>query len=759
MLEHFIIYYRIFYIIFEIIINMASKIKKVIKCFIIFGIIIVLLIVLGVVSFFIFTPTKFSLEKITDSNLSLQMYDQDKRPISHTFLKGDFIELKLIPKHTIDCFISIEDKEFYSHNGINIKRILGATLNNIKSFSLKEGASTISQQLIKNTHLSSEKTFTRKLNEVKLTLALEKQLSKDKILEYYLNIIYFGDNCYGIQNASEKYFSKSATKLTTTESAMLAGMIKSPNKFHPYRQYDNCIKRRNVVLKELLNDKKISTKEYQEFVNEKTEVKYNDDINKQNCYIEQVINEAKQILNMPEKQIAIGEYKIYSYLNLNKQRALEDSINKNLNEDCCMISMNTSGNVEAYTEKSSIPMYNIKRQPASAIKPVLVYAPAINENIISPQTMILDENISINGYTPKNIGNKEYGYVSAKTALSKSLNIPAVKVMSYVGIDKCKNYLSRQNVEFDSSDNSLALALGGMTHGVTLSELCNCYQTLANNGKYVQHGFIDYIVNNAGKVVYRRNTLSKEIYRTDTSYLVTNMLLETSKTGTAKRLSNLPYNIASKTGTSSLSSNNIDAYNISYTTEDIVGCWIGNLNRTKTEIVGAGEPTIFVKNYLSKIYEKKHPKNFIIPSSVVELEIDTLALENEHVVYKASNFLPERYRKKETFSRFNIPKTNEIDTLTINPIKIDGYVLNNQGYIGFNANMLYTYELYLVENESEKLLETISFKKGKTEFIVDLKPKTLYNFIVKVKAKDYINNKEYYSQNSNIISLFFNDIK
>ena len=136
----------------------------------------------------------FDKTKITDSNLSINIYDSQNRPLKHTFINGDYIKLELLPKYTSKCFLSIEDKEFYNHSGINIKRMFSAMAKNIITLSFKEGASTISQQLIKNTHLSSEKTIKRKINEIKLTRELERNFSKDEILEYYLNIIYFGDN-------------------------------------------------------------------------------------------------------------------------------------------------------------------------------------------------------------------------------------------------------------------------------------------------------------------------------------------------------------------------------------------------------------------------------------------------------------------------------------------------------------------------------------------------------------------------------------
>lgn len=736
---------------------MRNFLKRTLFSFLIVGICALFFATSYVLVMYITSPVKFDKNKITDNNLSINLYDNNSVPLAHTNINKnfEFIAFELIPEHAKQCFISIEDKEFYNHGGINYKRILSAGIKNILSMKFKEGASTISQQLIKNTHLTNEKTIKRKINEIKLTYQLEKKMSKNEILESYLNIIYFGDNCYGIQNASKHYFSKSASKLTLDESAMLAGIIKSPNKYHPINNYENAIKRRNLVLSEMKKDGNVSNDEYETAINTKTVVKCNPFNTNSFSYVKASVMEAESILKMPEKQIAIGEYRIYTYLNLSKQNALENSI-ENIKEDCSMISMSsTTGNIEAYAEKSSLPLINVKRQPASAIKPILVYAPAINENIISPSTVILDEEVSINGYSPKNLGNKHYGHISCTEALSKSLNVPAVKILSYVGVEKAKQYLERQNIEFNNEDNNLAIGLGGMTQGMTLKELTNCYQTLANKGNYIQSKFISHIVDKNGKVIYKNSANVKNIYREDTAYLITDMLNKTAKTGTAKLMSNLPYFVSSKTGTSSISKNNIDAYNISYTNEDVVGCWIGNLDNSATEIVGGGTPTKFVKNYFNEIYKYTKPKNFNMPSSVIELDIDALKLENEHLICRASDYLPERYRIKGLFSRFNLPKMQSLDSITISAPNIAGKVQNGVAEISFSAKEYCIYELYEIKNNKEILINELSGKNGNAFFNISVKPNEIIKFGVKVKVKNFNSGVETVSDMSNIISLYY----
>ena len=227
--------------------------KKTIKIFLIV-IFSIFLIVSAFLLFFHITliDVKFDKNRLINLNHTVTCYDSNGEIFSVESNGVSVSDNEEIPEHTKQAFISIEDKRFYKHNGIDFKGLLRATFNNIKSFSLKEGASTISQQLIKNTHLSNEKTLKRKFSEIKLTRELEKQYDKNKILETYLNTIYFGDGCYGITTASKHYFNKSPSELNINESAVLAGIIKAPSNYSPVNNYEKCFERKNLVLKEML---------------------------------------------------------------------------------------------------------------------------------------------------------------------------------------------------------------------------------------------------------------------------------------------------------------------------------------------------------------------------------------------------------------------------------------------------------------------------------------------------------------------------
>ncbi len=652
-----------------------------------------------------FSNLELNVDALTSKGLAVEIFDNNGEKIDEeNNFNGEYVQLQDLSPDTINAFLSIEDKDFYKHNGLNKKRILKAIYNNLKSFSLKEGASTISQQLIKNTHLSNEKTFERKIKEMVLTRKLEKNFSKDEILEFYLNIIYFGNNCYGLESGANFYFDKSAKDLTLGESALLAGLIKSPNKYSPISNENNALKRRNLVLSEMEKDGKISKSEYLKNQNEEIELHiHKKESNKLNSFSQASLDEASKILHLPAKQIAIGKYKIYTYQDKEKQKTLFDALSQvdfQGNDYAGIVIDNLCHGVNAYYGNSAYKILDAKRQVGSTIKPILVYAPALNENVINPETEILDEEIKIGDYTPKNVGGKYSGYVSVKDAVKDSINTVAIKVLSYIGIDTGKMYAEKMGFTFDEKDNSYALALGGMTYGENLKTLTNTYTTFANMGKYDDAVFVSHILDKNGKVVYEHKVKNQNVIREDTAFLMNEILTLTAKSGTAKKLSQIEnVEVASKTGTvGKKGGGNTDAYNISYTPEYSIGVWCGNLNNEKMSINGGNEPTSAVKNYILKTNHKK--KSFPKTSLVTTAKIDLIEKENNHKIVLSSPYTPERYTKTVTFSRFNMPteisqnfvKLKDIDaeikrenattTLFLNPEKQVEYdiFLNNEFY-------------------------------------------------------------------------------
>ncbi len=651
-----------------------------------------------IVSYVKFSNLELDVDALTSPSLEIEVFDSGGNIMDEeNNFNSKYVEIENLSEDTKSAFLSIEDKEFYNHKGINKKRILKALYNNLKSFSLKEGASTISQQLVKNTHLSNEKTFERKIKEVVLTKKLEKEFSKDEILEFYLNIIYFGNNCYGIESASNFYFNKNAEDLTLNESALLAGLIKSPNKYSPISHPDNALKRRNLVLKEMEKDEKISANEY--IQNSTKEIQldiHKDSGNKINTYSQASIDEAIKILNLPAKQIAIGGFKIYTYQDEQKQENLNNSLSSvdfKGTDYAGIVIDNHSHGVLAYSGSGAYKILDVKRQVGSTIKPILVYAPAFNENVISPETEILDEKVTIGDYSPSNVGEKYSGYIRVADAVKKSVNTVAIKVLSYIGIDTGKMYAEKLGFEFDERDDSYSLALGGMTYGEDLKTLTNAYTAFANGGNYDDAVFISHIIDKNGKVVYQHKVNEKMVFREDTAFLMTEVLKETAKDGTAKKLSNITNTeIASKTGTVGKNSNT-DAFNISYTPDYAIGIWCGNLDNEKMQINGGNEPTEVVRNFVQKTTHKN--KKFAETSLVTQAKIDLLEKEKNHRIVLATPNTPERYTKIATFSRFNMP--SEISTNFVELKEINASIKreSNTTFLLLQTEKQNTYDIFI----------------------------------------------------------------
>ena len=679
------------------------------------------------VSYIKYSNLELNVDALTSPSLEIEVYNNDGNLMDEeNNFNSKYVEIEDLSKNTVNAFLSIEDKDFYKHNGINKKRILKALYNNLKSFSLKEGASTISQQLIKNTHLSNEKTFERKIKEMVLTKKLEKDFDKDEILEFYLNIIYFGNNCYGIESASNFYFNKDAKDLTLNESALLAGLIKSPNKYSPISHKENALKRRNLVLKEMEKDEKITPNDYLQNSTKEIEL----DIakqsgNKLNTYSEASIDEASKILNLPAKQIAIGEFKIYTYQDEEKQENLNEalsSVDFKGSDFAGIVIDNASHGVSAYAGNGAYKILDAKRQVGSTIKPILVYAPAFNENVISPETEILDEKVTIGDYSPSNVGDKYNGYITVKDAVKKSVNTVAIKVLSYIGIDTGKMYAEKMGFTFDEKDDSYALALGGMTYGEDLKTLTNAYTTFANMGYYDDAVFVSHITDKNGKIVYQHKPKENMVLREDSAFLMTEILQETAVDGTARKLASINNTeIASKTGTvGKRGGGNTDAYNISYTPDYAIGVWCGNLDNEKMQINGGNEPTEVVRNFVSNTTHKN--KNFKETSLVTKAKIDLLEKEKNHKIVLASSYTPERYTALASFSRFNLP--SEISTNFVELKEIEAEVKREDlnAVLTLNPEKHIKYDIFLngeyyrtIKEKNEELKITFPLNKEENE--------------------------------------------
>ena len=606
---------------------------------------------------FFFIATKdahLSAEKLLLSEKKVVLYDVEEQAFSSS--QTDYrqsVRYRDIPKKTVQAFVDTEDKRFFSHHGFDLKRIAKAAYNNFRAHAFKQGASTISQQLIKNTHLSQEKTLTRKFKEWKLTRALEKKYSKEEILEKYLNVIYFGHNCFGLEAASRFYFGKSTQELDLADSAILAGLVKSPNNYSPFKNPENCLKRKKSVLNAMLKNGSITTEELQKALQKPLPVASAH--KKRFDYAHAVFDELSALAEANGFTVG-GEIEIYTYADPHLQAYLEELSSGYVDSDQIMVVLDTQTNgFKGFV--SSVG--NIPRLPGSLLKPLLVYAPALEENVISPATPLLDEKINYNGYSPRNYDGTYHGYVSARESLAKSYNVPAVKLLESVGVQKAAGYLERLSLPVDKEDYSLALALGGMKNGYTFKELISAYATFPNGGSFSSGSFISQIRIN-GVEVYRRTLENKRVFSKETSYLLTDMLKTTAKTGTAKKLRALPFEVAAKTGTVGTNNGNTDAYALSYTTRDVVGVWLGNDDNTFIECTGGGVPCNYlfsVNEYLNTRYQEKGKKieNFSVPEKIVRVALDKQSYYDTHTMLLADAISPVEYTFTELFKKDALP--------------------------------------------------------------------------------------------------------
>lgn len=623
--------------------------KKSAKIIIITLIIIVSLFMAAIMGYYLVTAgARLDKNKLINYEQVINIYDDNGNKIESSSVQGNksSIKIKDISEQTKNAFIASEDRKFYSHNGLNYGRMIKAMFKNIASLSFKEGASTISQQLIKNTHLSNDKTLTRKLKEIRLTKQLEKYYSKDEILEMYLNTIYFGHSCYGLQSAARFYFDTDAEKLNLTQSATLAGLLSSPNNYSPFKNEEKSLARRNLVLKSMLECNFIGQTEYSKAVKEPLSAVPGGSSRGHGDYINATLDELDEL--GLDSYGHLSGCNVYTYLNAERQRAIE---NMDFTCDRAVIITGKDNGVESYV--SSIG--NSARQPGSTVKPLLVYAPAIDSKIVHPFTKIDDSTVNYNGYSPENYDKKNHGFVTVTQCISQSYNIPAVKTLNSLTVDVAAEYAKKMGIKLDKDDYNLSLALGGMKYGISLQKICDGYTIFRQNGEYSPSSFIKKITDRDGNTLYQNNNKTKKVFSQGTASLVNDMLIETAKTGTAKKLKNLPCEVAAKTGTCGDKEGNTDAYAVGYTSTHTVCVWHGNAANNKSDITGGGISCNTLKDILSEMYKNCTPPPLDKTSGTAVIEIDREDYDSDGKIVIADPLCPKLNKLSVKCLKDNIP--------------------------------------------------------------------------------------------------------
>jgi len=534
--------------------------KKVLKFFAVFFSVAAVLALSALCLFYSLTSDVVLDEsKLHAKGSAIVFYDSEGNEITTSDgFSGKKTDFSLLPSYVKNAFIAVEDKRFYNHNGVDLRALIRAAVTDVKTRSLREGGSTISQQLVKNTHLSGEKTILRKLKELKLTAELEKRYSKDEILEFYLDGIYFGKGAYGVENAANRYFSKPATELTIGEAAALAATVKSPGNYNP--EAEGSQKRKNLVLKLMLEQGYINQSEYDANKDEIT------------CTAAVSCDYFSLARNELYSECDVSPYEtrkieVYTYFDKKAQDSLASLCESNGGTDAEICKNGLIASRFGHIKAAVFPYGDNFGMPASAIKPILVYAPAFNDGVITPATLIDDSPTDFGGYAPKNYGDTYYGYISAKECLVKSLNVPAVKILEAEGVGKCIEYAKRAGIQID--EDTLNVALGAFGNGVRFTDLCSAYTVFNSQGIHYPPKFIKSV--RIGRLtVYTANENGTEVFTRGTVDLINDALEECAKTGTAKALSDFGY-VYAKTGTNGTKAGNTDAIAVCYTSEDIIG--------------------------------------------------------------------------------------------------------------------------------------------------------------------------------------------
>ena len=609
---------------------------------IVLGIFAVILLACFFYYFGVTAGVRIDEKKLASENTFLTLYDHNGTEIEANAIRASASSSE-IPEYVKNAFVAVEDKRFYRHHGVDYKRMLAAGWRNLTSFSFREGASTITQQLIKNTHLSSEKTINRKLKEIKLARLLEKKYEKDDILTLYLNSIYFGHSAFGIENASHFYFGKSAAELAPAEGAMLAALIKSPNRYSPFRDAEACKARRDLVLRLMREQDYLGEADYRAALDVPVPTAPAES-ETTNAYLSRVYDELAALF--PDaKSGDWGSLRIYTYYHPDLQTELEKTSADS--DICTLVRDNRAQALLALYSTAGTP----ERLPASAIKPLAVYAPALEENLICPATPLLDERTDFGGYCPDDCGGATGTYMSARYALAHSVNIPAVKILNELGLARAADYLGKMQLNTDEDDLSLALALGGMRRGFTLPALADAYAVFANCGKYAASATIARVEDDRGRTLYTHSPVQDRVFSEDTAAIMNDMLQSAVTEGTAKKLRTLPFPVCAKTGTAEVDKGNTDAYCISYTRDHTVAIWMGNRDYTPIQATGGGLPANAALRINKFLYLSTSPSAFAESDDVVKLRFDKTVYDEQHIVMLADPAAPAGTDREEIFRK------------------------------------------------------------------------------------------------------------
>ena len=703
----------------------------------------------------------FDVYRITGCDRTSIIYDGQSDVVTrlHGVQDRTWVSISELQPSTVYAFISAEDARFFEHEGVDVIRIAGAIVADIKAGSYVQGASTISQQLIKLSHLTSEKTISRKAEEAALAYEMERQYSKEDILEMYLNYVYFGGGYYGIEAAAEGYFGVHASDLTLDQSAMLAGILKSPSGYAPHINYAASINRRNNILRLMRDYGYITDDEKKQASARRPTILHDKREEYSGYYTDAVTKSAAALMGITVDELIRGGYNIYSAMDSDIQHYCEEMFkNGELfpaedSEAAIVVLEPSTGMVVAmvggrsYTGGISFNRAtDIRRQPGSVIKPVIAYAPAFEYLNYTAADMILDEETTFADYTPSNYGNKYYGWVTVRKAVTKSLNVPAVKTLSEVGVERAKDFAKRCGIEFDDKDDSLALALGGFTYGVSPLQIAGAYSCFASGGIYNTPTLIKKITDRNGLTVYEYRQDSRRVMSEANAYILTSMLKSVVTEGTGHRLNTLDIPIAGKTGTVGLANGNRDAWMAGYTPEYTAVVWQGydsdRLGLLPSSATGGTYPALMLYELFNHIYPDGRSGDFEKPESVKQYSIDAKTLKKQHKVVLANAMTPQSSRVTEYFTEETAPE--DVSGYWAVPGSAQNLLaVREEGGVMVSFDCPDDFGMYTLwrseAGKAEKPLMTWNGREGHIEYIdAAVKPGKGYRYRVTVKHEELL---------------------
>ena len=563
-----------------------------------------------------------------------EVYDSDGNRIA--LLQNDkniiYLTSDQIPELVKQAFVSIEDKRFYKHHGSDSFAIVRAVTSLLGKGRITQGGSTITQQLVRNIYLTHTIRWERKVEEIFIAHAMEREYSKDELLEFYINNIYFSNGCYGIEAASQKYFSRSVSDLDLSETAFLCAIPNNPSIYDPLTHADKTIERRNLILQNMLDDGIINEQQYTDAVNEKITLSpYSPSYTRTwahtyiyECATRALMGVTGKDYDTCHDMLYNNGYKVYTSIDMEAQELLQTTVDTELED------YNTRNNNGSYAlQASAVTIDNTTglvtaivggrsqddvsadynraylsfRQPGSSIKPLIVYTPALERGYTASSTVV--DSKEPDG--PSNAGSYS-GAISLRTAVEQSKNTVAYKLFRELTPEVGLQYLLNMNFSsIQDSDYVLSAALGGLSKGASCLEMTSAYATLENEGVFRQPTCVTLITDSKGNVVVRPETEEKQVYQSSAAHEMTNILEGVLTRGTAhgKALTNMP--CAGKTGTTN---DNIDGWFVGYTAYYTTGVWVGfDSPRSTHSLSGATYPLDIWYNYMTELHKDRSSRN------------------------------------------------------------------------------------------------------------------------------------------------------